>query len=289
MIAFATARPGNAQGSHRVDLMTDSASRASSLAGGSAALPVLDPRVIGATGGSGTRVVGRIVRAGGMYTGTNLNDYEDALELAGFSDRWINRIVTEGLNDLSDEVLAALTDDLAATLEQHRSTLPPDAVAWGWKEPRSIYLISLFNRLMPGFRFLHFVRDGRDMAFSDNQQQLRKHGEAVLPPETASWKRPVRSIALWTYVNTQAADYGEQHMPGRYLRVRFEDLCSDPVATVGQLYDFFGLQGDVALAAAEVQPPRTLGRWQKARKGVVADLHAVAAPALERFGYLTPG
>ena len=49
--------------------------------------------MIGATGGSGTRVVGRIVRAGGMYIGTNLNDYQDALDLGGYSDRWINDFV----------------------------------------------------------------------------------------------------------------------------------------------------------------------------------------------------
>ncbi len=51
---------------------------------------------------------------------------------------------------------------------------------------------------MPGFRFLHFMRDGRDMAFSENQQQLRKHGDAVLTGEAARWKKPARSIALWS-------------------------------------------------------------------------------------------
>ena len=45
------------------------------------ALPagVPGPNTIGATGGSGTRVVARIVREGGMFTGTDLNAYEDAL------------------------------------------------------------------------------------------------------------------------------------------------------------------------------------------------------------------
>ncbi len=268
--------------------MTHSASVASLLAGSSPSLSALEPRVIGATGGSGTRVVGRIVRAGGMFTGTNLNDYEDALDLAGFSDRWINPIVTSGLDGLSEEAVRELSGDLVTTLEEHRRPLTADAIAWGWKEPRSIYLISLFNSVMPGFRFLHFIRDGRDMAFSENQQQLKKHGSAVLSSDTAGWKQPIRSIALWAHVNSQAADYGERNMPGRYLRVRFEDLCSDPAAIVGQIYEFFGLRGDVAEAAAEVQPPQTLGRWRKARKGTVADLHEVAGPALERFGYVSP-
>jgi hypothetical protein len=269
--------------------MTDLASLAPLSRGRLASLAALAPCVIGATGGSGTRVVGRIVRAGGMYTGTNLNAYEDALDLAGFSDRWINRIVETGVEGLAPEAAAELVEDLEATLEAHRRDLPPDAVAWGWKEPRSIYLLALFDSVMPGLRFLHFMRDGRDMAFSENQQQLRKHGDAVLSKEERKRKRPVRSISLWAHVNTQAADYGEQHMGDRYLRVRFEDLCSQPAETARRIYAFFGLEGDSSAAAAEVRPPDTLGRWRGARKGVLADLHEAAGPALERFGYLSPG
>jgi hypothetical protein len=267
--------------------MSDSSAIASPLAAALDSLAGLDPNVIGATGGSGTRVVGRIVRAGGMYIGTNLNDYQDALDLGGYSDRWINEFVATGLDGLSDEVRAEMVDDFAAVMQTHRRELPADAKAWGWKEPRSIYLLPFFNSVMPKLRFLHFMRDGRDMAFSENQQQLRKHGDTVLGPDEADWKQPSRSIALWTRVNTWAADFGEQQMGARYRRVRFEDLCSDPVETVGGIYDFFGLEGDVEQAAAEVRPPDTLGRWQKGRKKVVADLHEVAQPALERFGYLS--
>ena len=48
------------------------------------------PYIIGGTGGSGTRVFARIVRRGGMFIGTNLNDSEDALDFGEYSDRWIN-------------------------------------------------------------------------------------------------------------------------------------------------------------------------------------------------------
>ncbi len=268
--------------------MTDSPASVSPPEEAAPALTAFEPRVIGATGGSGTRVVGRIVRAGGMYIGTNLNDYQDALDLAGFSDRWINGFVETGLAGLAPGTRDDMAADLSAALEAHRRDLPADALAWGWKEPRSIYLISFFDAAMPRFRFLHFMRDGRDMAFSDNQQQLRKHGDAVLPGR--AWRKvtPARSIALWSHVNSQAADFGEQVLGDRYLRVRFEDLCSEPVATVQKLYDFFGLRGDIEAAAAEVRPPDTLGRWQERSDKTLAELHEIAAPALTRFGYLTP-
>ena len=194
--------------------MTESSAPASALAAALDSLAGLDPRVIGATGGSGTRVVGRIVRAGGMYIGTNLNDYQDALDLGGYSDRWINRFVSGGhLEGLSEDVRAEMVDDLVDALQAHRRDLPEDATAWGWKEPRSIYLLPFFNSVMPKLRFLHWMRDGRDMAFSENQQQLRKHGQTVLGPKRIGRMKPARSIALWTTVNTWAADFGEQQMP----------------------------------------------------------------------------
>jgi hypothetical protein len=48
------------------------------------------PSIMGATGGSGTRVVARIARRTGLFIGANLNPAEDALEIAAYYDRWIN-------------------------------------------------------------------------------------------------------------------------------------------------------------------------------------------------------
>jgi hypothetical protein len=49
------------------------------------------PLVIGATGGSGTRVVAAIVRRAGYFIGTNLNNSLDSMEFPTMYDRWINR------------------------------------------------------------------------------------------------------------------------------------------------------------------------------------------------------
>jgi hypothetical protein len=240
--------------------------------------------VIGATGGSGTRVVARILRDGGMFTGEKLNPYEDAVELGFYSDRWIDGYVESG-GELSGETRREMAADLGAVLADHLSTLPEGAVAWGWKEPRSIYLLRFWNETLPGLRFLHFVRDGRDMAFSENQNQLKKHGKAVLGDELRKAKTPLRSIALWNRVNAAAADYGERELGPRYLRVRFEDLCERPGATVAGIYAFFGLEGDAeAIGAAAVRPPETLGRWRSHK--LADELTRIGEPTLARFGYL---
>ncbi|BCW93430.1 MAG: hypothetical protein KatS3mg007_1324 [Thermoanaerobaculum sp.] len=76
--------------------------------------------------------------------------------------------------------------ELGQLLEEHLRPLVSEQrggarySAWGWKEPRSIYLLPFWNELMPSLRFIHVIRDGRDMAFSANQNQLRKHGKCIL-------------------------------------------------------------------------------------------------------------
>ena len=254
-------------------------------ASGSGTLSVLEPCVIGATGGSGTRVVARIVRAAGLYIGNDLNRYEDALPFASFSDRWINDFLASR-NDPPSEMRERMAGELQDLVDEHLSHRPDDAIGWGWKEPRSIYLLSFLNEQMPRLRFLHFVRDGRDMAFSENQQQLKKHGQAVLDGELRWRRRPYRSIALWARVNAAAAEYGERELGERYLRVRFEDLCSRPGETAREILDFFGLGGDAeAIAAAEVRPPSTLARWRSKGARTVQTLDRFGEPALSRFGY----
>ena len=126
------------------------------------------------------------------------------------------------------------------------------------------------------------------MAFSENQKQLRKHGSAArrAPRPAAAWtsEQPFRSIALWSWINQAVADFGERELGSDYLRVRFEDLCAEPRTTVERIYVFFGLEGDVDAAAAEVKPPKTMGRWRAAEE-ILARLDREAGPALRRFGY----
>jgi Sulfotransferase family len=238
------------------------------------------PIVIGATGGSGTRVAARIVQRCGVYIGVNLNPAADARDLARYSSRWVDRFLVEPAKPgLQDRMLA----DLARVLEQHlaEGNGPP----WGWKEPRSILLLPFFARVLPGMRFVHVLRDGRDIAFSRNQNQPRKHGRSFLGTD-ADLDSPTGSITLWREVNLAAARFGEGELGERYLRIRFEDLCAEPEPVIGRMLGFLELSGDPAALAREVQPPPTIARWRHEDAALVEELERIARPALERFGYV---
>jgi Sulfotransferase family len=242
------------------------------------------PVVIGATGGSGTRVIARIARLTGLFIGNDLNPAEDALPVAEYYDRWINPYLWHR-QDWAPDPEPEMRTELDALLEQHRA--PADGRPWGWKEPRSIFIVEFLASALPGMRFLHVVRDGRDVAFSKNQNQPRKHAHAFLGSESEQPDdAPPRAIALWSAVNLEAADAGENELAERYRRIRFEDLCADPEPVIAEVLNFLGLEGDAAELAHEVEPPPTIGRWRELDAATLRELEEIAGPALERFGYL---
>src|SRR5262245_40797004 len=225
-----------------------------------------------------------------MFIGTNLNVSEDALDLGDYSDRWINVFLTHRPLDRAPTVRAEMIGDLRATIDRHLTPFNGDARSWGWKEPRSIFLLPFFAGNFSELKFLHVVRDGRDMAYSANQNQLRKHGEAFLNGAGAGKSEAVRSIALWSRLNAETADYGDTFLRTRYLRIRFEDLCGEPAPTIVRIFEFFDLRGDAEhIGHLEVAPPPTRGRWRAQAPNVLQEVQRVGQAALERFGYEPEG
>jgi hypothetical protein len=194
--------------------------------------------------------------------------------VAEFYDRWINRWLTEPpQEEMRVEFEQLLRDHLGETNPDRR---------WGWKEPRSIYLLAFLDAQLPSLRFLHLVRDGRDMAFSANQNQLRKHADAALGEGEPS---PQRSIELWAWANAMATRHGER-MGERYLRIRYEDLCREPDSVIRQMLLFFDLDCDPRACRELVNPSKSLGRWRSQDPSVIAELEQIAGPTLTEFGYL---
>src|SRR5262249_18385458 len=137
-------------------------------------------------------------------------------------------------------------------------------------------------------KFIHVIRDGRDMALSQNQNQLNKHGAAVLTwPERLFRSKAERAILLWERVNLYAAEFGESTLRQNYLRVRFEDLCEKPVETTAQILNFLGARMDPeTIARAEISPPSTLQRWRTYSPELIAKLERLGVNSLRKFGYL---
>lgn len=114
------------------------------------------------------------------------------------------------------------------------------------KTPSNSLCVGLINRLVPDARFIHVVRDPRQVVGSLLEA---RHSWA-----DASWApgRPASAARLWRRHfegARQAAAFG----PDRYLELRYEDLKKDPVAGVAAMLGFLGRDpADApALVAAE--------------------------------------
>ena len=247
----------------------------------------LGPNVIGGSGGSGTRVVARIARRAGMFTGAHLNEADDEMTFFLFDERWIDPYLLAQTQEHSGPRLHRMIPDFERVIGRLCAFLREEPRSWGWKMPRSILHLPFLHEQFPAMKFVHVIRDGRYMAYSKQDYILRRHGFILLDPAEQGWSQPAQAMALWRRMNLDAADYGEQRMADRYLRVRFEDLCADPVPVVQRLLDFFGLAGDAAaIAQSEVQPPSATRPWERDDAEPVAELEAIGRDALQRFGYL---
>ena len=248
------------------------------------------PLVIGATGGSGTRVIARIAKLAGYDLGKNLNASEDALELYTFHDKWVNPFTSAQRSGhaMTPWRSACMKEDFYAALARHIPEAERRSALWGWKAPRSIYLLPFLHGECPHTKFIHLLRDGRDMALSQNQNQLRKHGAAVLTFRERLFRTTAeRSMLLWEKVNLRAADFGESYMRENYLRIRFEDLCAEPLETTTRIINFLGVAIDPGpIADREIAPPKSLGRWRECSPRRIVRLERAGAAALRQFGYL---
>jgi hypothetical protein len=229
----------------------------------------------------------QIVRRAGVFMGANLNLCGDALDLSRFDWEWGLKYVRARSGQRS--LAGRMATDHYEALRRHLDSLgdkPP--ALWGWKHPHSYLLLPFLRRLHPGLRFVHVLRDGRDMAFSANQRQVRHYGPVALGAGLTG-PAPVRSAAYWACANALAAEDCDRELDGRYLRVRFEDLCADPETAVRRLVAFIGVGTAAELVTAavrEVCPPASIGRWRGADRPLAAAVTKAARPALRRFGYL---
>lgn len=244
------------------------------------------PIVIGGTGGSGTRTVAKILLKSGIYLGAQLNESHDTLMFARFyRTRHIElfrQLASARVNAGSDSCL-----ELRHIINRLRLEVPENARGWGFKNPRSVYFLEILDRLVPDMKFIHVVRDGRDMAFSANQSSVEDYGPIIFKDEMFESIRHM-SIALWSKINLQAALYSDQNLPARYLRVRFEDLCRRPGIEIRKILGFCDIEcGNVMELVSGIHNPGSIERWKSKDATLVGEITRLGDRGLKYFGYVT--
>ncbi len=245
------------------------------------------PLIIGATDGSGTRPVARTCQQLGIYMGLRLNASLDARDFIPFYDKWVNDMLSRSDSALSEEQSSRMSEHFFDSIQRHRNGIPDQSAPWGWKNARSIYLVPFFRVLYPNMKFIHVVRDGRDIAFLKDSQRLLQHTRTFFDTQYDALLLPYRLMLLWKATNLTMASFGESEMPGNYLRIRYEDLCENPSGIIRRLLRFLNVQnGDVSKLADEVKRSDSIGRWHMFPIDLVGQLEELGREALGKFGYM---
>ena len=244
------------------------------------------PVTIAGTGGSGTRVVTQILRKSGFFMGNRCNEAEDSGPMEQVVLRWAKPFL---LGDMDEEKKADLVAFFRFHQGRHREGIPDKGMRWGWKNPRGLFLLPLYLEELSALRYIHMVRDGRDIAFSKNQGQTRDF-RFLLSKDEQVWPEPLRCIRLWALANLAVTSFAQAHCPDQYHCLRYEDLCEDTEATVARLLEFVGLpteEWNLAECCGLVEDRGTIGRHKLQSVARVEALEDVGRAGLEFYGYLS--
>ena len=102
---------------------------------------------------------------------------------------------------------------------------------WGDKTPEYIYDLPVLNKLFPEAKYIHIVRDGRDVALSEFKTQF---GAKNIYKAAEEWKRKVGLIH----------EFGSLLPAERYCEIRYEDFLSRPSDVFQKLISFLKIAND---------------------------------------------
>jgi hypothetical protein len=165
------------------------------------------------------------------------------------------------------------------------------------KTPMHVLHLRRLGRLFPEARFVHVLRDGRDVATS---YATTAWGPQTVEESAVRWRRSVR----------RGQRGGRRLGPDRYREVRYEALVADPEAQLRTLCGFLHLDWDDAMLRYHEQaedvitatrfpdahqrlllpPTPGLRDWRRdMAPHEVARFEAIAGPVLDELGYGASG
>ena len=153
---------------------------------------------------------------------------------------------------------------------------------WGDKTPSYVKRMRLIADLLGEARFIHLIRDGRDVAVS-----RRRRGMGDQKPVTDAAERWQRRI--------MRARQQARRLGGRYLELRYEDLVIDPEPALRRVCELVELDFDPAMLEyhrgseerlrefARDLPPEGGRRARSAQERMAAHALATAPPNPDRI------
>ena len=281
------------------------------------------PVVIGGLGGSGTTIGARLLIELGVFMGDDLNKKNDNLWFTFLFKRpkWflsgalrrekeIDRlfgIFTKAMTGSSlnvPEIFLVFLVAFRSIITSERPVGGPiipwalrrafgicfskkhelsRSSRWGWKEPNSYIYLKFLAENYKNIKYIHVIRNGLDMAYSKNQNQLKNWG-LLFGINEAEIQRslPGASLKYWIAANRKTIEMAKDLPKNNFSLLNYDMLCSDPMAEISKLINFLGIEADkekLMSLAGLITPPASIGRYCNKEMSVFCpeDLEAVRA------------
>lgn len=185
-----------------------------------------------------------------------------------------------------DRTLRAIFDELYGAYATFHS-----AKKWVDKTPSFFRMIPKLIKIYPDAKFIHLIRDGRDVYLSWRNYNPSRDNIAV-------------NAAEWRYKNARIEKSLKRIPQGNRLLVHYEDLVTKPVETTKRIFDFIGIdfRQDVLEFWRDsekyigkhhskliFQPisAESVGRWKEVlNENENAKFESIASDALSENGYI---
>ncbi|ACD95235.1 sulfotransferase family protein [Trichlorobacter lovleyi] len=223
------------------------------------------PVFIGGVGGSGTRVVTEILKKSGFFMGNNLNTSNDYLEFSrlGAGLRQLMQLYGSKTNTEIYSYIFEKLDEITALMQTELLMSGCKYKGWGWKTPPNFMILEELEKYYGNIKYIHIIRDGLDMAYSSNLNQMKLWGfyfginlESGLTPQTA--------LKYWLAANKYAIELGHNLLRDRFYLISFEQLCCEKEKVIRDLLKFIEVEPlDISDLSGLITPPETIGRCQQ--------------------------
>ncbi len=168
----------------------------------------------------------------------------------------------------------------------------PEARAWGDQSPIHTFYLPWVYPVFPQGRYLHLLRDGRDVIAS----VAERRGPEALELATLRWKTSVRRVR----------EFQKRANPEQVLEIRYEQLVSQPEEALRKVSAFAGIEYNPMMLEYYKLPTTiehhylahhrnlgkpvfttSIGRWkERLNKEQQAYVLSHISPLLQELGYL---
>ena len=253
---------------------------------------------------SGSRLLAHLIAEAGVFMGAHQNESNDSWDILKLVEYLVSRYYPDYSSLWNSDGAADrnLTHLIREVFASHTEGLSPGA-RWGWKLCETAYILPVLDFLFPQARYIHLIRDGRDVAFTDHRA-----------PNRPFWKKiyfNTDGIMAWRGLKFHNRDYAQRShiynamhwansvavgrtygamLRERYFEVRYEDLCESFEATATKILRFIDAP-NIPETIEKMRPAvytNSVGKYQGQPKEKVREVVEIVKPQLLSLGYLKP-